>query len=354
MSDSEEKTEQPTKHKLKEARKKGEVALSKELTGAIGFVAVFLLLWLGGGFVQQHLRRVIGAALDAVGANPGGPINSTAVEQMLIAALWIVAPVCLLVVVAGLLVGYAQTGGVFSTEPLKFKFERMNPGEALKNLFSTRQLGVLLQMLAKLGLLGAATAITVTTFIGPMIMGIYGNVDNAGLAGMSALNILFGSCSVIFIVLGALDFLQQYFEHIKKNKMSKSERKRESKDQDGDPLLRAALKTRRREIVEAPMSLGVSRASVVITNPTHFAVALFYEDGVTELPIVVDKGRDDSALSIRQRAVELGIPVLESPPLARSLFARVGLGQAISDEHVEAVAQVFRWLASIAAQRRRT
>ncbi len=354
MSDSEEKTEQPTKHKLKEARKKGEVALSKELTGAIGFAAVFALLWLGGDWLQRHLRRVLGAALDAVGANPGNPMTLAAIEQMMTAALWIVVPVCLLAVVVGLLAAFAQTGGVFSTEPLKIKFEKMNPGEALKNLFSTRQLGVLVQMLAKLALLGGATVFTVKTFLGPMILGIYSGAGNAGQAGMSALRMLFGACCVIFVVLGALDFVQQYFEHIKKNKMSKSERKREQKDQDGDPLLRAALKSRRREIVDAPMKLGVSRANVVIANPTHFAVALYYEDGVVDLPIVVDKGQDDNALSIRQRAALLAIPVLENPPLARSLFARVGLGQAIGDEHVEAVADVFRWLASVSANARPT
>lgn len=347
MSDSEEKTEKATSHKLKEARKKGEVGLSKELTGSIGFMAGFLLLWLGASFLQGELRQVLGAALDAIAADSRAPLAPASIVQMLVAAAWVVGPVFAVVTVAGLLTAFAQTRGVFSTEPLQIKFEKMNPGTALKNLFSTRQLGVLLQMILKLGLLGAATVITIKAFIGPMIMGIYGTPDHTALAGTTALRMLFGACGIVFVVLGTLDFMQQHFEHLKKNRMSKSERKRESKEHDGDPHLVAARKARRREIVETPVRLGVSKANVVVMNPTHFAVALCYERGVTDLPIVVAKGQDAAALALRRQAGQLAIPVLESPPLARSLFARVGLGEAIGDEHVEAVAEVFRWLARL-------
>jgi type III secretion protein U len=343
--DSEEKTEQPTKRKLAEARKRGEVAQSKELTGSISFVSVFMLLWLGAEFFQGKLRRVLGAALDAVSANSHAPLAADTVEQMASAALWVVGPVLALVVVAGTIAAFAQNRGIFSTEPLKIKFEKMNPAEALKNLFSTKQLGVLVQMILKLTLLGAVTVITVKNFVGPMILGIYGEAGNASLAGTSAMRLLFGACGLVFVGLGALDFLQQYFEHLKKNKMSKSELKRERKDQEGDPHLRSELRARRREIVDSPARLGVSGASVVITNPTHFAVALYYDGATVELPVVVAKGQDAAALSIRSHATQLAIPVLENPPLARSLFAGVALGEAIGDEHVEAVAEVFRWLA---------
>lgn len=344
MSDSEEKTEQPTRHKLKEARKKGEVALSRELTGAIGFVAVFLLLWLGSAFLQGKLRGVLDAALDAIGADSRAPLTGAAIEQMAVSAMWVVVPVLALAVVAGLAAAFAQTRGVFSTEPLKLKFEKLNPGEALKNLFSTKQLGVLVQMVFKLGLLAAVTVLTVKTFIGPMILGIHAEPGHTSLAGAGAVRVLFGGCGVVFVALGALDFVHQYFEHIKKNKMSKSELKRENKDQEGDPHLRSELKLRRREIVDAPAKLGVAGASVVVTNPTHFAVALYYDGSVVDLPVVVAKGQDDAALAIRREAGRSAVPVLENPPLARALFAGVGLGEAIGDEHVEAVAEVFRWL----------
>ncbi len=350
MSDSEEKTEQPTAHKLKQARKKGEVAQSKELTSSVSFVSVFMMLWLGAEFWYSKLRAVLSAALDAIMVNSHEPLNSSTVTEMATQAMWIIGPVFILATVAGMLTAFAQTRGVFSTEPLIVKFQKLNPGEALKNLFSTKQLGTLLQMIAKLCLICTVMVMTIKNYVGPMIMGIYGDGGNTLVAGLGAMRALFGACGAVFVVLASIDFLQQYFEHIKKNRMSKSERKRENKDQQGDPHLRSELKARGREIVDAPM--GVARANVVVTNPTHFAVALYYEDGKVELPIVVAKGEDAAAFQIRTEARQHAIPVLESPPLARMLYAQVPLGDAIAPEHVDAVAEVFRWVNGMKNPRR--
>jgi type III secretion protein U len=349
-NDSEEKTEEPTAHKLREARKRGEVATSRDLTAAVEFGAVFMLVWLAGGFIQRQLRRVLDAALDVVSSSGGWQGFAPAIEQMVVAMLWIVVPVLVLAAGAALAAGLMQSQGVMSADPLKIRFERMNPGEALKMLFSTRQLGVLVQLVLKVCLLTGVMIWTIHAFLGPLVMEIYGQTGNTGLTGLTALQVMFGGSAVVLLALGTIDFVQQYFEYMKMNRMSKTERKREHKDLEGDPEFRAELRRQQRELLESPVQPGLAGASVVVTNPTHFAVALFYEPGVVELPVVVAKGQDDEALRMRREAGQHAIPVLESPPLARSLFRSVALGEYIGDEHVEAVAEVFRWLSSLKGQ----
>jgi len=261
--------------------------------------------------------------------------------------LWIVVPILLLAAGAALAAGLMQSQGVMSADPLKIRFERMNPGEALKMLFSTRQLGVLIQLVLKVCLLTGVMIWTIHAFLGPFVMEIYGQTDNTGLTGMTALQVMFGGSAVVLLMLGTIDFVQQYFEYMKMNRMSKTERKREHKDLEGDPEFRAELRRQQRELLESPVQPGLASANVVVTNPTHFAVALYYEPGVVELPVVVAKGQDADALRMRREAGQHAIPVLESPPLARSLFRGVSIGEYIGDEHVEAVAEVFRWLQTL-------
>lgn len=351
---SEEKTEEPSKHKLEGARKRGEVARSKDFTSAFTFLAVFLFIWLGAGFLQEKLYLVLSSALDWIAAPKDAARAEAAIVDMVVAALWVSVPVLLLAAAIGILMGLLQTRGVFSTEPLQLKFERLNPGEAIKSLFSTRQLGVLIQLVFKILLLSAIMFGTIKVFMEPLILGIYGVTKDVGATGMVALNVLFGGSALVFILLGVIDFLQQHFEYIKQNRMSKSERKRENKDNDGDPLVKANLSSLRREMTNSPPKKGMQDANVLIVNPTHFAVALYYEQGVVDLPVVLAKGSDEVALQLRTEAGRHAIPIMEHPPLARTLFASVALGDHIKDEHIEAVAEVFRWLNRLKSESEKT
>jgi len=341
---SEEKTEKATPHKLREARKRGEVAVSKDLSSAVVFAAVLGLLWFGSGVSRRHLQRVLQVALDAVSSAGRGTQMGAALGQMLEAALDVIVPYLLLAATVSIVIGVVQTRGVFSTEPIKVKFDRLNPAESLKQLFSTRQLGVLVQMLLKLALLGAVLVWTVQSFLGPMVQAIHGSASDGWSAGTSALRILFAGATAVFLFLGLVDFLHQHFEFLKRNRMSKTERKQERKNTDGSPEVKAEQRARRRELMAAPVPLGVAGASVVVTNPTHFAVALYYEPGVVELPVVVAKGQDAQAMAIRADAGRHAVPIMENPPLARALFRSIELGERIGDEHIEAVAEVFRWV----------
>ena len=248
---------------------------------------------------------------------------------MLTGAFWIIFPVLLVVFVVSIVTGLSQTRGNFSTEPLQIKFERLNPGEALKQLFSTRQLGVLIQMTSKFVFLLGVLYWAVRTYMEPMVSSIYSNAENSKVVSLSAIFALFGSAAFVFLALGAIDFFQQHFEFIKRNKMSNG-RKRENKDNNGDPHLKAELRSRRKELTDGAPSQDVKKANVVVTNPTHYSVALYYEAGVVDLPIVVAKGMDQMAFQIRTEAAQNFIPVLESPPLARSLYASVTSAQRLA------------------------
>jgi flagellar biosynthesis protein FlhB len=344
MSSSEEKTEEATSHKLSEARKRGDVAVSKDLTGSIAFAAVFLLLWLSSDFAEKHLRNMMGTALDVISTPGSAKSLGQGIADMLISALWVVGPALLVGVVVSLVAGLLQTKGAFSTDPLKIDFNRLNPVETMKQLFSTRQLGVFVLLLLKVGLLGGFLVSTFLSFIGPMISSVEQTSGNAGSIGFSALRTLFGGAALVFVALSLIDYLLQYFEYLKRNRMSKTERKQENKDQDGDPHMKSEQRSFRRELSESPGKPGMSKAQVLVTNPTHFAVALYYEPGMVELPVVVAKGEDATALAMRTEATARAIPIMENPVLARALHRSVGLGEYIGDEHLEAVAEVFRWI----------
>lgn len=344
MSSSEEKTEEASDHKLREARKQGDVAVSKNLTSALGFAAVCLVIWMGADLALQQLQVLLLTAFETLASKGHGEKVGHAIEKMLSAALYVVVPLLLLAAVVSVMVSLVQTRGMFSAEPLKFKFERLNPGESLKNLFSTKQLGVLVQMLLAMGLLGGILFWTFKSFVGPMINGIYESGSDIGGISAKALTTMFLGAAVVYVALGLLDYVQQYLEYLKRNRMSKTDRKREHKENEGSPEVKAELRARRLELAGPLHKLGVGGANVVITNPTHFAVALYYEAGVVILPMVVAKGQDDMALSMRAEARRLAIPIMENPPLARALYRSIELGECIGDEHLEAVADVFRWV----------
>lgn len=345
---AEEKTEQASAHKLREARKRGEVASSTELTGAVGFAAVLLTLWMGWDAMALRVRDVLGTALDLAGSRNSSLELGAAVSRMLVDMLWITVPLLAAGSVAAMLAAALQTRGVMSAEPLSLKFERMDPAGAMTRLFSSRSAIDLLKIVLKIALLVGLIALALRLYLGPLVMSVHSGIEGARAVAVSALLALFAAAAGVFLLLGLLDYAHQFYEFMKQNRMSKTERKRERKDQEGDPHQKSEIRARRRELLAAPpVRQGVGGATVLVTNPTHFAVALYYEAGLVELPVVVAKGHDESALQMRSQARRHAVPIMENPPLARSLFRTVELGEYIGDDHVEAVAEVFRWVGSL-------
>lgn len=343
---SEEKRHEPSHHKLKEAKKRGEIVYSKDLTAAFGFLCGLVAAWATGW--RAHLDALFDAALRL--PPRGGAVDILDVIIGMIGhGIWLSLPVLAAAAVGGLVMAMVQARGVFSVDLIQFKLERLNPTEGFKRLFSLRQLIELLKMVLKIIVSVNVLIWVAKTGVSPLVASIYASADDVGAPTLKLLEILFWSAAILLLAFGMIDFGHQYFEFMKQNRMDDAEQMREHRELEGDPHVKAELKAQRRALLQSPATpyKGIGGASVLLTNPTHYSVALYYEAGVVELPVLVAKGEDAEAFQLRREAQRLSIPIMENPPLCRALFQTVGLQQYIGEEHIEAVAEVFRWLQSL-------
>lgn len=342
---SEDKRHKASDHKLRQAKKRGEIAYSKDLTGAFGFLCGLVAAWVTDWRV--HLEALFDAALKPLPKGEGGDIH--VIIGMIGHCVWLALPVLVAAAVGGLVMAMVQARGVFSMDLIEFKFERLNPAEGFKRLFSTRQLIELVKMILKIIVSLGVLMWVVETGVSPLVAGIYASAEDVGVPTLQLLQILFWCVAALLLVFGMIDFAHQYFEFMKQNRMDDAEQQREHRELEGDPHVKAELKSQRKALLQAPITpaKGMKNASVLLTNPTHYSVALYYEAGVVELPVLVAKGEDAEAFQLRREAQRLSIPIMENPPLCRALFQKVGLQQYIGEEHIEPVAEVFRWLQSL-------
>jgi type III secretion protein U len=349
-----EKKYKPTRRKLRDARKQGDVVRSRELTSLGVFVALWICLWVGGAYWWRHLTRIADHAIMA--ADPTSGTAQTpwieAVQGLALDMVWILAPLLSVGVAAAVLVGALQTRGLISFAPLVPKFQRINPAQGLRNLFSTRHLFELGKMLVKTALLLGVLLYCIVGSLDSLARAAYAPVGDLLPLAAALIWRLMGGIALIFAVGAALDYVHQFYEFMKKHRMSIEELRRDYRETDGDPHTKRRRRMVARELLFSPVSGSQPAPSVVIANPTHVSVALYYESGKTPLPRVVAKGLDATALQIRAKAERDGVPVLEDPPLARRLFREVAIGEYINEESIDAVAAVFRWV-RLAQERRR-
>jgi type III secretion protein U len=341
-----EKTQKPTPRKLREARKRGEVVRSRELTSLAAFVALWICLGTGAGFGWKHLSHIVERAVlspqTATGPQSEGWLAQA--QGLFTDAAWILLPLLGVGMFGAVLIGALQTRGVVSVTPITPKFERINPAQGLKNLFSTRQLLDLAKMLVKTTLLLALLSYCLVTALDPFVKTIYAPAgDLARIAGTFIWRLM-GWAALIYAVGAVLDYAHQFYEFMKQQKMSLEEVRREYRDTEGDPHIRRRRRALAREAIFNRALRSLSSASVVVVNPTHFAVALQYLPGTTPLPRVVAKGSGALALQLRAQAERDGVPVLEDPPLARRLFREVPVDHYINTELIDPVAAVLRWV----------
>ncbi|MES2888914.1 MAG: EscU/YscU/HrcU family type III secretion system export apparatus switch protein [Pseudomonadota bacterium] len=346
MSMSGDKRHPPSRHKLKEAKKRGEIAYSRDLTGAAGFICALAAGWITRW--TDHLKALLDLALLAL---PNGTTVTLMDRSLAMTehALWLSVPALVAAAAGALMMGMLQARGVMSADPLKLRFERLNPAEGLKRIFSSRQLIEVLKLVLKSIVLTAVLLWVLQGGMEGLVKNLYAPAAAAGSATLDVLKLLFGGSALVFLLFGVVDFAHQYYEHLKQNRMTDVERKREYRDLEGDPHAKAELKAQRKALLMAPMTPnpGMAGASVLLTNPTHYAVALYFEAGVVELPVLVAKGADEEARQLRREAQRLSIPIMENPPLTRALFREVALRQYIGEDHIEPVAEIFRWLQSL-------
>lgn len=343
--DDSQQTEEPTQRRLEEAHKQGDVVHSAEVTTFVILAAGALSLALFGSSASENFARHFTIFLsqpDRFTVDSGG--MTVLLKNVLLSTGAILAPIFGLLMFLAVASHLIQHRPVFTTERLKPDFSKLNPMSGLKRLFGFDGVMNLVKGLIKIAIVGTVTWTVLWPERG-RLDGLLGQSPMALASVMIALlmKVLMAALAVLAVIAGGDYFVQRY-RFIKRHRMSKQEIKEEFRQTEGDPQVKAKIKQIRTERSKRRMMAQVPEASVVIMNPTHFAVALKYESGVMAAPVCVAKGVDALALRIRTVAEENDVPVIENPPLARALYASVELDEAVPPEHYKAVAQVIGYV----------
>ena len=349
-----DKTEKPTPKKKREARKQGQVARSTDLNGAVVLVAGLIGLAAVGPAIVSGVADSMRSTFQQI-SNPGNATSASGLHALFEAALHTVlgtlAPIAGLCLAAALIVNVAQVSFKPSMTAIKPNFKKINPVTGFRNLFGIRIATEGIKALGKVAVVGVVVAMALL----PQLTNIGASVDTppAALGTLINHNIMgiAERAAIAYLLIGILDFIYQRHRHNKQLKMSKHEIKEEGRQQNAPPEVRAAIRRRQLQAARARMMAAIPQADVVVTNPTHFAVALSY-DGSHPAPVVVAKGQDLVAKQIRRIAEESGVPIVPDPPLARSLHKSVEIGQMIPAELYAAVAQVLAFVYRMAGRRK--
>ncbi len=331
------RTERPTPRRLAEARRRGEVAVSRELTGAAGLVAGLALVAATAPWWFTALAGEVRGGLSA--ALRPDLLPSAALHSAALAVLRLSAPPLLAALVVALAVGLLQTGGLLSAAPLAPRLERLDPARGLVRLFSGERLTTL-----GLSLLKAALVLALAAASWSPAAAALSQLPRA-VAPERAVGALLwplaGRLGALLLGFGALDLLLARWRHERRLRMSRDELRRELREQEGDPALRAERRHAHRALAEAA---PLARATCLVVNPTHVAVALHHRRGSGEAPRVLAKGTGAAAARLRAQARRAAIPIVRDPPLARALHRLAEVGDEIPEELYDAAAAVLAHL----------
>ncbi|WP_099187209.1 flagellar biosynthesis protein FlhB [Tepidibacter mesophilus] len=344
-----EKSEQATPKKKQEARKKGQVVQSKEITSAITLLFSLLSLKYLGKYIVSNFYECFLFFKDNFFNTE---FDNTLIGYKLLMyifyfALKIGFVVVIITAVISIIISKAQVGNLFTTENLKFKFDKLNPIEGLKRMFSIKALFEFTKSSFKILILTVIAYSYMKKNIVYILKSInlnkfqisYNLVDLALSLGIKL--------SLYLLLLSIFDYLYQVYEHNKNLKMSKQEIKEEYKQSEGDPQIKSKIKEKQRQAAMRRMMQDVPKADVIITNPTHFAVAIRYDETQSDAPYVVAKGKNMVALKIKEKARENDVPIIENKPLARQLYSTVNIGDIIPHELYEAIAEILAYVYSL-------
>ena len=343
--DDSQKTEEPTPKKLEESRKKGQVALSREVNNWVMLLAATIMIAaVMGSFFKQitiYLRVYLEKAHE-LPAMPGGFVLALEESLMHIAGL-LVLPFGILLF-AAFIGPFAQIGPLFAPESLKPDLGKISPIKGFKRLFSARSLVEFGKGVLKLFAIGFVGTLLIVPYFGTIEHTVGLPIPELMIEIKSLVLRMMAGILVVLLVIAVIDLTFQRYEHYKKMRMTKQELKDEYRQTEGDPHVKSKLRQLRMERARQRMMQAVPNADVIITNPTHYSIALKYDPDNNDAPMVIAKGIDDLAMRIREVAKEHDIILYEDRPLARTLYDTVEIDEAIPLELFQAVAQVISYV----------
>ncbi|MCR4748319.1 MAG: flagellar biosynthesis protein FlhB [Lachnospiraceae bacterium] len=346
-----EKTEPATQKKLEDARKEGQVAKSKEIASGLGLVSLFLILKFWSGTMgRQFLEmfRAIYGRIPEITDLTGGTGPSTMATQIFrfasIRTLIILLPIFIIGYLVAFLSDYIQVQWKPTAKPLQPKLSKLNPLNGFKRIFSVNSLVELVKSIVKIFLIGyVAYSYLVDRQNDILILYDVPLIQAIAFIGETVINLGL-RISLLFMVVAAADFAYQKFKFAKDMRMTKQEVKEEFKNQEGNPEIKGRIRQKMREASQRRMMQALPQADVVITNPTHYAVAIKYDQDIAPAPFVIAKGQDYLALKIKEVAKEHSIEIVENKPLARMLYANVNIDDQVPPELYSAVADVLAYV----------
>lgn len=350
MSDTDgaARTEEPTPRKLEQARSRGDVVKTQDLGPLASLAAAAAVLAIAGGLMARNLAEALVPFLaqpEAMSLQGGGAVDVA--RHAILAAAPILAAVMLAAALAGVAGNLVQTGLLFTPDKLKPDFSKVSPMQGFKRIFSIDGLMNFVKSLAKVFATGAIAWWVLKPFV-PQLANLAAIEPIAMMPFLADVlrRLMFAILALLLVVAGA-DWFWQRQRFMARMRMTKEELKEDYRQSEGDPHVKAKQKQKRAEAARRRMMQAVPGATVVIANPTHFAVALKYEQGEDAAPLCVAKGVDSLALKIREIAEEAGVPVIEDPPLARALYAAVEVDDMIPTAHYEAVAKIIGFILGV-------
>lgn len=353
---AEERTEPASDRKKEESRKKGQVVKSLEFNSALVLVSGLLILYLSGGMIAQQVGEAARSFfIDASHLEITRKTIQNEFAHAFVVIGLAIAPVAIGILIVGLLANFAQVGFLFTFEPIRPKWSKLNPLSGIKNILISRRSAVDLgKGLVKIIVIGLVSYLTLDSLLSDSVQLVDADVQ-AVVSYMSKGAMAVGlKASAAMLVLAGFDYAFQRFEHERGLRMTKQEVKEEYKMMEGDPQIKGRIKTIQRQIAYKRMMSDVPKADVVVTNPTHLALALKYDVAKMSAPEVVAKGADLIAQKIKEIALQHKVPIVEDKLLAQALYKAVDVGDAVPEQLFQAVAQVLAYIYRLRDQNNRS
>lgn len=339
-----DKSEQPTDSKLKKAKEKGQIPRSRELTSLMILLVGIMLFWIMGTHFVSKLKAIIQQAMLVAHRTDDDKQIIFNLINLLTAGFWAILPIFVGLVIVAIIAPLSVGGLLFSLQSIKPNLGKLNPISGFKRLFSLRIFSELFKSILKVVLIAFAAALFLIHQFPNMLVLPSMYLNNALSQVMQLL--IYASLLIVLalIPMVGFDIFYQIWSNLKKLKMSKQEVKDEFKEQEGNPQIKGRIRQMQQAMARRRMMKDVPKANVIVTNPTHYAVALQYDEKTMSAPKILAKGTDNIASKIKQIAQEHQIPQLEAPPLARALYRHGEIGKSIPAELYAAVAQILAWV----------